>query len=838
MNRTILFFFPVLLFAILNSYGQQTATLKGRILDESNNPIENVHVFAEDGTPYTFSDNRGEFQLSLAPDREVRIRFQHITYRDTFIRVHLEAGESKRLTMKLMIRGEMLRTLDVRARYDDGYVRIDPRLNYKIPTISGGVESLIKLLPGASSTNELSSQYNVRGGNYDENLVYVNDIEIYRPFLMRNAQQEGLSFVNLDLTRSVKFSAGGFEAKYGDKMSSVLDVEYKKPTGYGGAASASLLGATAYAEGNVNDKFTFLAGIRFKSNAYILKSMESKGDYKPRFFDTQLLLTWNPVKKLEISLLGNFSNNSYIQIPEDRETNFGPIGAAKRLTIYFDGQEVDKYETYLGGLTFNYKPDHRNQLKFIISSYLARESETYDITSQYWVKDIEADMGNKDNDMIKEVSVSAVGTFHNHARNNLTAIVSAADLRGEHRLFRNSLSWGLKVQNEVIRDHIKEWTMVDSTGYTLPNPSTVPGDSVPLDDPSRILGFGEGRYLYSVNDLNTLRISGFIQDTWNIDGDSATRFKLNAGVRFNVWTYNKELLISPRINFIYKPRWERDWLFQVKTGIYYQPPFYREMRNKEGVLNRDIKAPRSFQIVASTEHNFRMWRRPFKFTAEVYYKYMDRLISYTVDNVKIIYSGVNDAKGYATGIDFKLSGEFIPDLESWISISLMKTEEDILNDYDEVNDVEPGYIPRPTDQRFAINIFFQDHIPGVTQLRVHLNFVFSSGLPFSAPNAERYKVNYVSVIDGKTYTNRTPWYRRVDVGFSYMFLEQGRDRMKHKNKGLRAIKNLGVYFEVFNLLGTKNVSSHTWVNALGGSMIPVPNYLTDRLLNLKFSIEI
>lgn len=837
MNKIIPLLFLFLLLIARVSNGQSTALLQGSLYDEFQNPVENASVLVI-GTDYrTFSDGLGFFSMSIPAGKEIEIYFQHLSFKDTIIRLTAQQNEKIQLKIVLFVKGELLKPLDVIARHDDGYVRIDPKLNFKIPTPTGGVESLIKMLSGVSSTNELSSQYNVRGGNYDENLVYVNDIEIHRPFLVRSAQQEGMSFVNLDLTNSVKFSAGAFEAKYGDKMSSVLDVEYRKPTRYAGSFSASLLGVTAHAEGNVKDKFTFLVGARYKTNAYLLNSLESKGDYKPNFFDTQMLLVWNPVKKLEISLLGNFSNNSYIYIPTDRESNIGTVNSSMRIKVFFEGQEVDKYENYLGGLTFAYKPNQKNNLRLILSSYYARESETYDILSEYFIRETQLDLGSGNEETVTEGKILGVGSYLDHARNYITAVVSTADLRGDHKMYRNLLSWGIKMQSEIIQDQIKEWSMIDSSGYTIPTIFTTPNDSLPVsfDDPSRLLIFGENNFLKSSNDLNTIRFSGFIQDQWNIDGDSATRFRINAGVRFSYWSYNNEIVFSPRINFMYKPRWKSDWVFFLKTGIYYQPPFYREMRNKEGELNQDIKSQRSYQVVVAAEYNFQMWRRPFRFTAEAYYKYMDRLISYTVDNVKIIYSGANDAVGYATGIDLKLSGEFIHGLESWVSISLMKTAEDILTDYNEEKQIEPGYMPRPTDQRFAINVFFQDHIPGLPPLRVQLNFVFSSGIPYCPPNIDRYKYSYEE--NGKIHYPRTPWYKRVDIGFSYMFLEQGRDRMKHKSKATRAIRNLGLYFEVFNLLNIKNEASYSWLSMTDGSLVKVPNYLTGRLFNVKFAID-
>lgn len=804
--------------------------LKGTVVDDEGTPIENTVIQVLDHNIQTITNDYGQFSLDIPENENLKIYFQQISHKDTIIQIRLKSKETKSITVVLQTIGNRLEQVHIRSNNESGYIRVDPRLSFQMPSPNGGMESLIKMLPGTSSTNELSSQYNVRGGNFDENLVFVNDIQIYRPFLVRNAQQEGMSFVNTDLTGNVIFSAGGFEAKYGDKMSSVLDVRYKEPTQYGGSVSGSLLGATAHAEGRVDSCFSFLVGVRFKSNAYLLKSMQTTGDYKPRFFDTQMLLNWDVTKKFSISLLGNFTRNKYLYQPETRETTFGNSMEVRRLTVYFDGQEIDRYENYLGGLTFNFHPNDKNIYKFIISSYFAKESETYDIQGQYFLSDIEADFDNADGEIAQEVSVRSYGTYLEHARNHIKSWVSAADLRGEHKLpFSNTLSWGIKAQNEIIHDKISEWTMYDSCGYTLPFTYTTPGDSVPLDDPSRILTIGDNNYLQASNDLNTFRITGFVQDLWKINGDSS-KYMLNAGLRFHYWTYSpKEFTISPRLAFIYDPQWKHHWLFSVKTGIYYQPAYYREMRFSNGCLNDSIRSQRSYQIIAGAEYDFKIWRRPFKFSAEAYYKYMDNLISYNVDNVRIIYSGRNDAVGYATGLDLKISGEFIRGLESWFSVSLMKTAENIKDDiYTDKEGVEHevGYIPRPTDQRVSFNLFFQDHIPNFPQFRVHINLVFASGLPYGPPNAQAYERIY-----------RTSWYRRVDMGFSFMFLEQSRDRMRNKSPFIRSIKNAGVYIEVFNLLGTNNVSSYFWITDIGNIPRPVPNYLTGRLINVKLAVE-
>jgi hypothetical protein len=806
----------------------------GTIRDAQYNPVDNVMVLSPQINNTAISAEDGKYQIIVPANIEVQLHFRHMAYHDTIVVIKGSSRERLRLDLVLTTTGSKLEGVDISTTFNDGYTRVDPRLSFTLPSPTGGAEGLIKMLPGVSSVNELSSQYNVRGGNYDENLIFVNDIQIYRPFLVRNGNQEGLSFVNLDLTHAVKFSAGGFPAKYGDKMSSVMDVEYKKPKQFGGSFMIGFLGASAHIEGSARNKqktrdiFTYLVGVRYKNNGYLLNAMETKGDYKPNFFDTQMLLGWNISDKFEIELLGNFSINTYLFVPSSRITRKSlGLDQIIQFRVYFDGQEVDKYENYLGGLTFKYRPNLKNQLRLILSSYYAKESETFDIQSQYWLSDVEINWEDRD---VKEVSVRAVGTNHDHARNHIQFLVSAADFRGDHQLpKRNNLSWGVKVQNERINDRLHQWNRNDSAGYTLPHIPTIPGDSVPFDDPSRPLEFGKFNYLNASNSLNTLRITGFVQDTWKIDSDIDPRFTLNGGVRFHYWSYNNEFHASPRVALLYKPRWKHDWLFWLKTGVYYQTPFYREYRNRQGELNPNIKSQFSYQAILASEYNFKILNRPFKLSMEGYYKYLDNLISYFVDNIQIVYSGVNDSKGFATGFDARFSGELIEGLESWLSISIMNTmdkyKNPFINNQGELE--EPTYKRRPTDQRFAMNLFFQDHIPGIRQLRVSLNFVYSTGIPYWNPVFVRTRENTLEMND----------YFRVDIGFSYIFFEQSRDRFKNKNKFARAIKNAGVYFEVFNLLGNNNVSSYMWIKDITNQLWPIPNYLTPRLFNLKFAIE-
>lgn len=830
-------FFLIILCTIFASdfaYCQSNATISGRVINQYGDPIENVFILISTSHQTYFTSIEGTFEVLVFPNQNIDLLFRHISIDDTIVSVNLKPKEHLNLSIQLNIKDNRLGIVDFKAKHNDGYERINPNLQFNLPSPMGGAESIIKMYAGVSSVNELSSQYNVRGGNYDENLIYVNDIQIYRPFLIRSGNQEGLSFVNLDLTQSVKFAAGGFSAQYGDKMSSVMDVEYKTPKAFAGSFSGGLLGGTAHIEGVVKDKthkkdvFTYLIGTRFKSNAYLLNFLETKGEYKPRFFDTQMLLNWKVTEKLSISLLSNFAINQYVFIPQIRETITGSIDDAKKFVVYYEGQEVDEYQNYLGGLTFIFKPKKNTTYKAIISSYYAKEKETYDILSQYWLKDVQFDLSGGTGSVVQELTTRGVGSYREHARNSINALITAIDLRAEYVQKNHFFSFGLKAQNEIMDDHIKEWTMYDSSGYVVPGIFRIPGEPVPLDDPSRILTFGEDHYLKTKNYLNTNRISGFAQDFWRINGDSSI-FTFNYGVRFHYWDFNNEFTVSPRLGLLFNPKWKSNWSFWLKTGVYYQSPFYRELRRPDGTLNHDIKSQFSYQVLFTADYDFVWWNRPFKFSAETYYKYMDNLISYEIDNVRIIYSGENDSKGYATGIDMKLSGEFIKGLESWITFSLMNTEQDLYNDYftDTLgNQIEIGYIPRPTDQRFAVNLFFQDHIPDYPQIRVHLNFVFSSGLPFINPSVKNsYK------------TFRSPWYKRVDLGFSYIFLQYNRDRKQDKWNFLHKVNNAAIYLEIFNLLDISNVSSYSWVPDLSGQVHAIPNSLTPRLINLKLAVD-
>ncbi len=820
-------------------FGQQenTALLKGQVADQRGKSLElvNIAVFGKPGG--TISDKNGRFEFRVPSDTTILVIFSFIGYEKQELPLRLDRGEVKTLDIKLMDATEMLPDIviqDDRVR-STNLQRIDPKEVSVIPSVSGSLESLIKTLPGVASTSELSSQYSVRGGNFDENLVYVNDIEIYRPFLIRSGQQEGLSFLNSDLTSSILFSSGGFDARFGDKMSSVLDIQYKRPEELAGSLSMSLLGATAHLEGSSkNKKFSHLTGFRYKTNQYILNSLETEGDYFPSFLDLQTLLRYQINPKVEVSLLGYIANNKFQFIPQTRQTSFGTISQVKQLTIYFDGQEVDQYQTLMGAGHLTYKPRKDIQLKFIAAAYNSDEKETFDIQGQYYIGEVDTGLGSED--FGETTGTVGIGTYLDHARNYLRSRVSNFEHKGTYDLSNKFLTWGLKYQNENINDELKEWNLIDSAGYTLPRPPDQIGGNNPPVYPLEMDFFTQ-----SEATLNTNRYSAFVQNSWML-GDDLNDFTVTAGIRTSYWDYNDDLLISPRASVAYHPNWKHDLLFRFAVGYYYQPPFYKELRDFYGNLVPDQEAQKSIHFVAGTDWNLTIWNRPFKFTTEAYYKYLDDLIPYEVDNVRIRYYANQKAKGYAAGLDMKINGEFVPGVESWASMSIMKTEEDIYGDYyyqyfDEEGQligsgaeenpdtasnekVEPGYIPRPTDQRFRFSMFFQDYLPMNPTYKMHLALYFGSSLPFGPPKSARYQ-----------QTLRMPPYRRVDIGFSKQII--GERVTFPKSNPLMRVSSLWVSLEVFNLLQVSNTISYVWVTDVTGVQYAVPNYLTPRQLNIK-----
>lgn len=804
-------------FFVHAALSQQTAVVKGKVVDHKNMPIELATVTLSDLNRGTVTDAGGNYRITVPAGRSSTLIYSFLGYTTERVSVNLKAAEEKTINITLtetptMITGPVVEDKQIRT---STLTRIDPKVAVSIPSISGSVESLIKTMPGVSSSNELSSQYSVRGGNFDENLVYVNDIEIYRPFLIRSGQQEGLSFLNSDLVSSILFSAGGFDAKYGDKMASVLDIQYKKPREFAASVSASLLGASGHIEGiSDNSRLTYLAGVRYKSNQYILKAMETRGEYKPSFTDAQAYVSWEPAPAFEIAFLGNYARNNYKVVPEDRETAFGTINEAYKFRVYFEGQEVDRFENYMGALSASWKPGKNLNLKLIGSAFSSLESEAYDILGQYWIGKLESNTGN--GDYAEVVEAIGVGSYLDHARNYLEANVYSIEHRASYILHHSAWQWGIKYQHEFIDDHLNEWVLIDSAGYSLPHPVSIPGQI--NEKPEFLLNS-------SVNTSNKIvsnRYSAFLQNTWTLDGES-DRLHLTAGIRTNYWDLNNQMLISPRATLSYRPEWKKDILFRFSAGYYHQPPFYRELRDLKGEINKDLKAQTSIHFVAAADYNFLAWNRPFKFVTEIYYKHLENLIPYEIDNVRIRYHALNNAKGYAQGIDFKINGEFVKGIDSWASLSIMQTMEDIQDDYYYKTDgtrVEPGYIPRPTDQLITFSLFFQDYLPRNPTYKMHLNLLFGSGLTFGPPNSPKYKD-----------TLRIPPYRRVDIGFSKEII--GADSPLREKKFFRHFQSLWASLEVFNLLQVNNTVSYIWIRDVRNRQYAIPNYLTPRQLNFK-----
>ncbi len=813
----------ILLLMAFRSMAQDVAVIYGKVSDPAGKPMQLVNVSILGTHQGTTTSQQGQYSLKVPLGQEVTVVFSFLGYlpvKEKFVFHKAERKEVNKTLQPVITEIDGFEVKDDKVNRASNLIRINPRTATIIPSASGsGVESLIKTMPGVASNNELSAQYSVRGGNYDENLVYVNDIEIYRPFLVRSGQQEGLSFLNSDLVSNIQFSAGGFDAKYGEKMSSVLDIHYKKPVDFAGSVSMSLLGAAFHLEGAAaRKKLNYLLGVRQKTNQYILNSLQTKGEYKPSFTDIQTFLNYHINKKLELSFLGNYARNLFNFVPQDRETAFGTLVEAYQFKVYFEGQEKDRFENYLGALSLNYRPRSRTSLKFIASAFRTIETERFDILGQYYLSRLETDWGS--DEFGKAIEPIGVGSYLNHARNELDARVVNIEQRGtverEHRFFQ----WGVKYQREDVYDKLREWTLLDSAGYALPHQADSVGYVIPGIQPYDSLLLQN--VIRSKNEIASNRYSCFIQNTWSWLTDS-TRLTLTAGIRCSYWDLNGQFLAGPRLSLSYKPDWQKDIVFRISGGVYHQPPFYRELRDRSGNINEKLKAQSSYQLVAGSDWDFLAWQRPFKFVTEVYYKYLDNLVPYEVDNVRIRYSARNNARGYAVGIDFRVNGEFVKGTESWASLSIMQTREDILDDYYYTDDgvkVEPGFLPRPTDQRVNFNLFFQDYLPQNPTYKMYLNLVFGSTLRFGPPDSPRYM-----------HTYRIPPYKRVDIGFSKQI--KGESSIVSQKSLLRHFKSMWISLEIFNLLQISNTVSYFWVSDITNRQYAIPNYLTPRQLNLK-----
>ncbi len=798
------FLISIILLALhLSTFGQSSnATLKGIITDQNGKPMDMVNIALKDYALGTTSKRDGTFLLRIPAQKNIIVIFTSVGYNSVSDTIHAKAEEL--ITLKITMEESNVKigevTVSQNRREGGNVTRIDPKmLDVVVGSSSGAVESLIKTLPGVSSNNELSSQYTVRGGNFDENMVYVNDIEVYRPMLIRAGQQEGMSFINSDMVSTIEFSAGGFDAKYDDKMSSVLDIKYRKPNDFSGSATMSLLGASAHIEDvALKGKLAHITGIRYKTNRYLLGSLDEQGEYDPNFVDFQTYVTYQVSNQFDISVLGNIAQNKYKFVPETRQTSFGTWDAPLNTTIYFNGQEVDDFQTYLGALSGNYHPNVNLNLKLIASAYYATEKETYDILGDYYLNELERNMSSEEfGDSILNLGV---GSFIEHARNYLNSTVYSLAHRGAYNSENHLINWGVKYQHEAIDSKINEWIYRDSTGYSLP-----------YSDTQVLLYYT----LNSRNSINSNRFTGFIQDTWNVPINKGDLY-ITGGGRFNFWDFNNEWLLSPRASLSYFPDWKNKISFRLAGGIYYQSAFFKELLNTDGTLNYNNRAQRSYQVVAGSDLIFNAWDRPFRFTTEAYYKYMNRLIPYQVNNVRIRYLPEQEAIGYATGIDMKINGEFVSGVQSWASLSFLSTKEDIFMD-------GHGYIPRPTDQWMNFSLFFQDYLPGNPSYKLQLSGFYGAGLPTGPPNGERWQATF-----------RMPPYRRIDLGFSKVLISEAN---RVNRNILRNITDLWISLEVFNLLDTNNTISYYWVSSNYGDQFAVPNYLTGRKINLKLSVR-
>lgn len=775
----------------------QKVTFKGLVTDQEQQPLAIANISIEGTAVGTVADLNGRYVLTCDSKDSVVVVYSMLGYQ-TRKRTFKNPQDTIVVNVMLPSADFALQQIEVvdRERQMGGTQRIEVPERVRLqPSASGnGIEDIIRSQAGVSSHNELSSQYNVRGGNFDENSVYVNGIEIYRPLLIRAGQQEGLSFLNPDMVGAISFSTGGFEAKYGDKMSSVLDITYRKPRELESIVSASLLGASLYV-GWGNERFSVSNSVRYKSNSYLLGTLDTKGEYEPNFVDYQLFADWRITDKLSLGFIGNISHNNYRFTPSDRTTSFGTLEDVKQFKVYFDGWENDLFRTLFGAVSLNYIPDEYNVITLQTSAFHTDEEETYDIIGEYWLDEINTDQ------------TMGVGGYMEHARNYLDADVQTVAFSGKHFLGRHDVRWGVEWKGESFRDNQREWELRDSLGYNVPNSPA---------------GLRPVYSLLSRTSLSSNRFSAYLQDTYKFSSTLGV-VSLNAGLRLSYGDWNGEVLVSPRVSVGLIPEFNKDITFRFATGIYYQPPFYKEMRDTTTVdgitsvvLNKDIKSQRSIHFVLGCDYHFSMLGRPFKFTAEAYYKKLDNLIPYNIDNVRIVYYGQNCATGYATGLDMKLFGEFVPGTDSWLTFSVMDTREKI-NDGD--------WIPRPTNSRFCASLYFTDFFPGTDRWKMSLQGTYADGLPFGPPHTGREK-----------HLFNAPAYKRVDIGMSYRLLNN-EDGVYRTGIG-RYLRNVWLGIDAFNLLDINNVNSYYWVRDINDNNYAVPNYLTGRQINFRVLVEL
>ena len=858
-------------------YSQNDIYFKGLVTDNKGIAIENANVFIRETSQSTVTNKSGEFQILFKNISKLTIQITHINFKPYTKKIVQNSSNSYVFKLK----NKVLKTLEVEYK-DPGSspTELLPSLdaaNMALP--SANIESLLSSVGfGVRQNNELSSGFNVRGGNFDENLIYVNGIEVYRPFLARSGQQEGLSFINPTMVDNILFSAGGFDAKYGDKLSSVLDITYREPEEFEANLNASLLGTQIQIGDKINSLINYNIGFRYRTNAYLLGALDTKGEYKPQFTDFQSLLNFNLSENLKLTVFSSASNNLFSVRPENRETNFGSINEALRFTVYYDGQENTQFQTFMGAASLTHMPNENLSLKYFTSTFNTFETEYFDVLGQYSLDELETDLGSEDYGQI--AYNRGVGGFLNHARNEINAKVFNIYHRGAFNKKDYKINWGIKAQQEFVNNTIKEWNFIDSARYNSPKPLDSINYADPNDIPYEYLNLS--KLIVANNEINSNRLTGFFQHKFRFSKDkkiclrdstlkngkldtcffASQYFTATIGIRGNYWTYNNQTVISPRLNIKWRPAIfqidsgnvvRKNITLKAATGYYYQPPFYRAARNLIGELNPLIRAQKSIHFVIGGDLVFRMWNRKFKAGSEIYYKLLSDIIPYKIENVRVNYYGKNEARGYARGVDIKINGEFIKGLQSYASVSWLQTKEDIINDFyynyynasgekiikgytfdqfaTDSTRINPDYIPRPTDQRLAFSMFFQDQMPDEwdtekikwSNMKVNINLLFGSRLPYGPSGTTRY-----------SDTLRSSFYKRVDIGFSKEIINNKTDKSKFKENSIASkLSSLSIAFEVFNLLDISNTTNYTWINDANGRKYSVPSFLTSRRLNLK-----
>ncbi|PAM94068.1 TonB-dependent receptor [Flavobacterium sp. IR1] len=819
MNHNKVFFSFLFLFISCVSFAQK-AYVKGIIFDDEKRPVSNVSITFSGN--FSQSNTDGFFEIEIPSNRKVSLIFTHVSLKMMSLTVSLKPNEvfvfNPVMNNSEEQMGEVFVSSGSKKRIQ-GITVIDAATIKRIPGANAGIENILKTLPGVNSNNELSSQYAVRGGNYDENLVYVNEIEVYRPFLIRSGQQEGLSFTNTDLVQNVDFSAGGFQSKFGDKLSSVLDITYRKPTEFGASLEASLLGGSVAVDAvSKNKKWSAVSGVRYRNNSLLVNSQDTQTNYTPTFVDFQTNINYDISEKWQMSFLGNISQNKYLYQPLTRETKFGTMDQPMIMNVYYEGQEKDQYDTYFGAFKTTYKVSSNFTLKFIGSLFHTKEQEHFDILAQYRLSST-----NDENNAENIDFTRGIGSQLNHARNDLDALIANAEVKGFKEWSDSQLEFGLKYTRESIRDRVIEWEVIDSAGFSINPPIVIlPANNQPYESYTGPLLPYQNIRATNSNVIN--RFSGYTQ--WNQKAEiGSSQVWFNAGVRFQNWSVSggtvegqNQTVFSPRAQFALKPDWDADMVFRLSGGLYHQPPFYRELRDLNGVVNPDVKAQESVHIVLSNDYNFKIWNRPFKWVTEVYYKSLTDVNTYSIDNVRIRYNANNNAKAYAQGFDFRLNGEFVPGAESWISFGYLKTEENYEN---------KGFIARPTDQRLKFAMLFQDYMPNIPSIKLYLNLVYNTGLPGGSP----------SYSDPYLYQNRLNDYRRVDVGFAKVFIDS--NTKVSKANWLKNFKELSLGVEIFNLFNNQNAITNTWVrDVYSKNQYAIPNYMTSRVFNVKLNARL